>query len=176
MFWSKLCKSNWNSVWNLAFAVFTLTYFMEHVWKSSIRIGIFQRATQRARILLTGNTQSGGSSSVNYYYLLYCKSCSWLVGYWKGFPDSSATHSPRNIPKQPHPFPGVNPPPPPPTPIIIHKTSAAQVLTFLRCGHLVPQRRLLNSCNVLGLIYQWLQDSISSESITGSNYNVARNS
>ena len=75
MFWSKLCKSNWNSVWNLAFAVFTLTYCMEYVWKSSIRIGIFQRATQRAKILLTGNTQSGGSSSVNYYKLLYCTMC-----------------------------------------------------------------------------------------------------
>ena len=45
------------------------------VWKSSIRIGIFQRATQPARILLTGNTQSGGSSSVNYYKLLYCTMC-----------------------------------------------------------------------------------------------------
>ena len=156
---------------------FTLTYCMEYVWKSSIRICIFQRATQRARILLTGNTQSGGSSSVNYYYLLYCKSCSWLVGYWKGFPDSSATHSPRNIPKQPHSSSGINRPPSPPLPpthIIIHNTSAAEVLTFLTCGFLVPQRRLLNSCNVLGLIYQWLQDSISSESITGSNQSMSQ--
>ena len=32
---------------------------------------IFQRATQRARILLTDNIQSGGSCSVNYYQLIY---------------------------------------------------------------------------------------------------------
>ena len=44
-----------------------LTYCMEYVWKSSLWIGIFQRATQRARILLTDNIQSGGSYSVNYY-------------------------------------------------------------------------------------------------------------
>ena len=30
-------------------------------------IGIFQRATQRARILLPDNIQSGGSCSVNHY-------------------------------------------------------------------------------------------------------------
>ena len=41
---------------------------MEYVWKSSLWIGIFQRATQRARILLADNIQSGGSCSVNYYY------------------------------------------------------------------------------------------------------------
>ena len=29
--------------------------------------GIFQRATQQARILLADNKQSGGSCSVNYY-------------------------------------------------------------------------------------------------------------
>ena len=40
MFWSKLCKLNWNCAWNLAFPV--LTYCMEYVWKSSLWIGIFQ--------------------------------------------------------------------------------------------------------------------------------------
>ena len=45
-----------------------LTYCMEYVWKSSLWISIFQRATQRARILLTDNIQSGGSCSVNYYW------------------------------------------------------------------------------------------------------------
>ena len=44
-----------------------LTYCMEYVRKSSLWIGIFQRPTQRARILLTDNIQSGGSCSVNYY-------------------------------------------------------------------------------------------------------------
>ena len=44
-----------------------LAYCMEYVWTSSFWIGIFQRATQRARILLTDNKQSGGSCSVNYY-------------------------------------------------------------------------------------------------------------
>ena len=39
---------------------FYLTYCMEYVWKSSLWMGIFQRATQRARILLTDNIQSGG--------------------------------------------------------------------------------------------------------------------
>ena len=67
MFWSKLCKSNWISTWNLAFPFFYLTYCMEYVWKSSLRIGIFHRATQRPGILLTDNIQSGGSYSVNYY-------------------------------------------------------------------------------------------------------------
>ena len=40
MFWSKLCKSNWISTWSLVFPLFTLTYCMEYVWKSSLRIGI----------------------------------------------------------------------------------------------------------------------------------------
>ena len=67
MFWSKLCKSNWNCAWNLAFPVFiSPIYGMQHVWKSSLWIGIFQRAKQRARILLSDNIQSGGSCSVNY--------------------------------------------------------------------------------------------------------------
>ena len=43
-----------------------LTYCMEYMWKSSLCIGIFERAKQRARILLTNNIQSGGSCSVNY--------------------------------------------------------------------------------------------------------------
>ena len=34
---------------------------MEYVWKSSLWIGIFQTATQRARMLLTDNIQSGGT-------------------------------------------------------------------------------------------------------------------
>ena len=40
---------------------------MDYVWTSSLWIGIFLTATQRATILLTDNTQSGGSCSVNYY-------------------------------------------------------------------------------------------------------------
>ena len=38
-----------------------LTYCMEYVWTSSLWIGIFQRAAQRARILLTDNIQSGAA-------------------------------------------------------------------------------------------------------------------
>ena len=45
-----------------------LTYCMEYVWKSSLWIGIFQRATQLARILLIDNIRSGGSCIANYYY------------------------------------------------------------------------------------------------------------
>ena len=67
-FYQSCVKSTWNCAWNLAFSCIYLTYCMEYVWKSSLWIGIFQRATQRARILLTDNTQSGGSCSVNYYY------------------------------------------------------------------------------------------------------------
>ena len=53
MFWSKLCKSNRNCSWNLAFiSCIYLTYYMEYVWTSSLWIGIFQRVTQGARILL----------------------------------------------------------------------------------------------------------------------------
>ena len=33
MFWSKLCKSNWNCAWNLAFPFFYLTYCMEYMWE-----------------------------------------------------------------------------------------------------------------------------------------------
>ena len=52
MFWSKLCNSNRNCAWNLAFISCTyLTYCMEYVWTSSLWIGIFPRATQRAGIL-----------------------------------------------------------------------------------------------------------------------------
>ena len=46
-------------------------FCMEYVWKSSLWIGIFQTATQRARMLLTDNIQSGGSCSVN-YFTSYC--------------------------------------------------------------------------------------------------------
>ena len=56
-----------------------LTYCMEYVWTSSLWIGIFQRATQRARILLTDNIQSGGSCSVNSYYLLFILLLSLLL-------------------------------------------------------------------------------------------------
>ena len=69
MFWWKLCKSNGNCAWNLAFISCNyLTYCMKYGWKSSLWIGgIFQRATQRARILLTDNIQNGGSCSVGCY-------------------------------------------------------------------------------------------------------------
>ena len=43
-----------------------VTCGMEYVWKSSLWMGIFQRATQQARILLTDNIKSRGSCSVNY--------------------------------------------------------------------------------------------------------------
>ena len=50
---------------------FYLTYCMKYVWKSSLWIpDILQRAIQRPRKLLTYNTQSGGSCSVNYYYFI----------------------------------------------------------------------------------------------------------
>ena len=42
-----------------------LTYYIEYVWKSSLWIGLFQRATQRARMLLTDNIQRGGSCVVS---------------------------------------------------------------------------------------------------------------
>ena len=69
MFWWKLSKSNGNCAWNLAFiSCIYLTYCMKYGWKSSLWIGgIFQRATQRARILLTDNIQNGGSCSVGCY-------------------------------------------------------------------------------------------------------------
>ena len=38
-----------------------LTHCIEYGWKSSLWIGISQRATQRARILLTDNIQSGAA-------------------------------------------------------------------------------------------------------------------
>ena len=66
MFWSKLCKSGWNCMEPCVSCIY-LTYCMEYVWKSSLWIGIFQRATQRARILLTDNIQNGGSCSVFFY-------------------------------------------------------------------------------------------------------------
>ena len=45
-----------------------LTCYMEYLWKSSLWIGIFQRDTERARILSTDNIRSRGSCSVNYYW------------------------------------------------------------------------------------------------------------
>ena len=46
---------------------------MEYVWKSSLWIGIFQRATQRARILLTDNIQSGAAvvSTITSLYIYH---------------------------------------------------------------------------------------------------------
>ena len=54
-----------------------LTNCMEYVWKSPLWIGIFQRVTQRARMLLTDNIQSGGSCSVNYYYFILTRAPLW---------------------------------------------------------------------------------------------------
>lgn len=71
-------KNSWNSecfdikvlnqcAWNIAFPAFIyLTYLMEYVWKSSLCINTFQRTSQRPRIKLTDNTESGDSCSVNY--------------------------------------------------------------------------------------------------------------
>ena len=66
-------------MWNLVFPVFTLTHCMECVWKSSLWIGIFQRATQRPRTQLTDNIQRGRScfSCVNYY--LWTTDSVWRV-------------------------------------------------------------------------------------------------
>ena len=62
-----MCKSNWNRLLvEPCVSCIYLTYCMEYIWKSSLWIGIFQRAKQRARILLSDNIQSGGSFSVNY--------------------------------------------------------------------------------------------------------------
>ena len=55
--WSKLCKQLgelklcMSCAWNLNVSRIYLTYCMEYVWKSSFRIGIFQRATQQVRML-----------------------------------------------------------------------------------------------------------------------------
>ena len=46
VFRSKLCKSNWNSAWNLAFPVFTLVYIVRNVWKSSLWIGMRYTTTK----------------------------------------------------------------------------------------------------------------------------------
>ena len=68
VFRSKLCKSNWNSAWNLAFPVFTLAYIVRNMCENLHYESVC--ATQRPRILLTDNMQSGGSCSVNYYMYL----------------------------------------------------------------------------------------------------------
>ena len=67
MFWSKLCKSSWNCAWNLAFPEFISPIVWNMCEHLHYEIGIFQRATQRARILLPDNIQNGGSCSVNHY-------------------------------------------------------------------------------------------------------------
>ena len=65
MFWSNLCKSNWNCAWNLAFiSSIYLTRCIEYVWSSSLWIGIFQRATQGTRILYTERGQKPAKRSV----------------------------------------------------------------------------------------------------------------
>ena len=46
----------------LCVSCFYLTYCMEFVRKSSLGIGLFQKATQRPRILLTDNRQSGAAT------------------------------------------------------------------------------------------------------------------
>ena len=65
---------------------FYLTYCMECVWKSWLWISIFQRATERPRILLTDNIQSRGCCSessitskclTNNIILIPC-GCGWL--------------------------------------------------------------------------------------------------
>ena len=60
-----LRKSNWIGEWNLAFPVFISPIIVWNVWKSSLGIALFQKATKRPR-MLTDNRQSGGSYSVNY--------------------------------------------------------------------------------------------------------------
>ena len=68
MFWSKLYKSNWKCAWNLAFTVFIsliVRNMCENLHYESVNL---QRATQRARILLTDNILNGDSCSVNYYW------------------------------------------------------------------------------------------------------------
>ena len=59
----------------LRFLLFSHLSHVCYVWKSSIWIGIFQRATQRPRLQLTDNIQRGGRWSVNYYWLRACIVC-----------------------------------------------------------------------------------------------------
>ena len=69
---SKLCKSNKNSAWNLELelSMERFLYLSHPLYGICLKIfimnrtGIFQRATQRARILFTDNIQSGGRCSV----------------------------------------------------------------------------------------------------------------
>ena len=60
-------KSNRNCAWNLAFPEFISPIVWNMCEHLHYEIGIFQRATQRARILLPDNIQNGGSCSVNHY-------------------------------------------------------------------------------------------------------------
>ena len=55
---------NWHCAWNLAFPVF-ISPIVWNVCEKLHPESVFQWATQRARILLTDNIQSGGSCSVN---------------------------------------------------------------------------------------------------------------
>ena len=82
MFWSKLCKSNRNCAWNLAFISCNLSHLLYGICVNIFIESVYlQRATQRARILLTDNTKSGGSCSVNYkyLYLLYMRGKAFLA-------------------------------------------------------------------------------------------------
>ena len=76
MFWSKLCKSNWNSAWNLAFPVFILpvvwnmseklhcesVYFkelhndQEYYWSTTYRAGVACDQALRGAVNSTSNS------------------------------------------------------------------------------------------------------------------------
>ena len=50
MFWSKLCKSNRNCAWSLAFiSCICLTYCMEYVWTCSLWIGFFLKSYTKSK-------------------------------------------------------------------------------------------------------------------------------
>ena len=76
---SKLCKSNRNSTWNLELELCMERFLLSHVFYGIClkifiinRTGIFQRATQRARILLTDNVLSAVVSTITSSKLVQC--------------------------------------------------------------------------------------------------------
>ena len=86
MFWSKLCKSNWNCAWNLAFPVFISPI----VWNMSENLhyeSVYFKELHnwRARILLTDSIQRGGSCSVNITNILAALRESEFESFYIGF-------------------------------------------------------------------------------------------
>ena len=91
MFWSKLCKSNRNCAWNLAFISCTyLTFCMEyvHVLTCSLWIGIFQRALytrSKNTIYRTGKAVVSTITRAIFVLILtqtHCPVCRLLETFW----------------------------------------------------------------------------------------------